>query len=37
MICRGPVDQGDLEELVLPLVSGQGISAPGDGSICVTA
>jgi cytochrome c biogenesis protein CcmG, thiol:disulfide interchange protein DsbE len=37
MICRGPIDQSDLEELVLPLVSGQGTSAPGDGSICVTA
>jgi cytochrome c biogenesis protein CcmG, thiol:disulfide interchange protein DsbE len=37
MICRGPIDQSDLEELVLPLVSGQGVSAPGDGSICVTA
>lgn len=37
MICRGPIDQGDLEELVLPLVSERELVAPGDGSICVTA
>jgi cytochrome c biogenesis protein CcmG/thiol:disulfide interchange protein DsbE len=37
MICRGPVDDGDLQELVLPLVSGDGVGASGEDSICVTA
>jgi cytochrome c biogenesis protein CcmG/thiol:disulfide interchange protein DsbE len=37
MICRGPIDDGDLRELVLPLVSGDEITAAGDESTCVTA
>jgi cytochrome c biogenesis protein CcmG/thiol:disulfide interchange protein DsbE len=37
MICRGPVDESDLQDLVLPLVSGREATASGDGSICVTA
>jgi cytochrome c biogenesis protein CcmG/thiol:disulfide interchange protein DsbE len=36
MTCRGPVDDGDLEDLVLPLVTGQEVTASDDGSICVT-
>jgi cytochrome c biogenesis protein CcmG/thiol:disulfide interchange protein DsbE len=37
MICRGPVDDGDLEELVLPLVSGRAPAASDEQSICLTA
>jgi cytochrome c biogenesis protein CcmG/thiol:disulfide interchange protein DsbE len=37
MICRGPVDEGDLRGLVLPLVSGRDPAAAGDESICLTA
>jgi cytochrome c biogenesis protein CcmG, thiol:disulfide interchange protein DsbE len=36
MICRGPVDEGDLRGLVLPLVSNEEVADDGE-SICVTA
>jgi cytochrome c biogenesis protein CcmG/thiol:disulfide interchange protein DsbE len=37
MICSGPLDDGDLEELVLPLVSGRAPQASDENSICLTA
>jgi cytochrome c biogenesis protein CcmG, thiol:disulfide interchange protein DsbE len=36
MICRGPVDEQDLQELVLPLASGRA-PTESDESICVTS
>jgi hypothetical protein len=37
MICRGPIDEGDLSDLVLPRVTEGEVAPSGDGSICVTA
>jgi cytochrome c biogenesis protein CcmG, thiol:disulfide interchange protein DsbE len=36
MICRGPIDESDLEQLVLPSVSGDEVTSD-DGSICLTS